>query len=138
MSDIAPLGKADASSAVALWREAGLTRPWNDARADFALALAAPDATLLGMRDEEGSLIGTVMAGFDGHRGWLYCLAVSPARRGEGLGRALVHAAETWLRARGAPAVRLMVRGDNPAGSFYAALGYVPNDVVIMGKRLDG
>ncbi len=137
MSAIAPLTEADASAAVALWEDAGLTRPWNDAHADFACALAAPGATILGLRAADGTLAGTVMAGFDGHRGWFYYLAVSPTRRGEGLGRSLVHAAEDWLRARGAPAVRLMVRTDNPAGAFYATLGYAPNDVIVMGKRLD-
>lgn len=137
MSVIAPLRAEDASAAVALWEECGLTRPWNDARGDFALALATPGSAILGMRNAGGVLIGTVMLGFDRHRGWIYYLAISPARRGEGLARALVNAAENQLRKQGAPAVRLMVRQDNPASGFYSALGYALNDVIVMGKRLD-
>ncbi len=138
MTAIAPLREEDASAAVALWEACGLTRPWNDASADFALALSSPGSALLGTRDAGGTLIGTVMVGFDGHRGWLYYLAVEKRHQGEGLGRALVHAAEAWLRERGAPAVRRMVRQGHAASGFYTALGYAPKDVIVMGKRLDG
>ena len=53
------------------------------------------------------------MTGFDGHRGWVYYLAVAPDRRGQGTGSALMAAAEGWLRERGLPKIQLMVRGDN-------------------------
>lgn len=130
------LGPADAAAAIALWRGAGLTRAWNDPAADYAAALATPDAVLLGL--EEGSaLVGTVMVGWDGHRGWLYYLAVAPDRRREGVGRALVAAAEAWLRERGAPKAQLMVRDDNPAASgFWRALGYERQPVAVMGRWL--
>ena len=128
---------ADRDAVVALWRAAGLTRPWNDPAADFALALANPTSTILLARDG-AAVIGCVMVGFDGHRGWVYYLASEPARRGEGIGRALMAAAEDWLRARGCPKIQLMVRTDNAAAQgFYAALGYDLQDVVTIGRRLD-
>ena len=78
------------------------------------------------------------MVGHDGHRGWVYYLAVTPARRREGHGRVLMAACEEWLVARGVPKLNLMIRGSNEeAVGFYAALGYAAEDRVIMSKRLD-
>ena len=123
-------------SLVALWGECGLTRPWNDAVADARLALEGPASTILGIRDG-GTLVGSVMVGFDGHRGWVYYLAVAPGHRRFGRARSLMAAAEDWLRERGAPAVRLMVRDDNAAAcGFYRALGYETQQVATLGKRL--
>ena len=135
--DVLPLGADDRDDAVALWEAAGLTRPWNDPHADYARALFSPTATILGLRNGT-RLVATAMVGDDGHRGWLYYLAVAPDRQRKGLGRTMMEAAEGWLRARGMPAIRLMVRGGNAAAGFYAALGYEPSDVVVMGRRLDG
>ena len=127
---------SDEAATVALWQAAGLTRPWNDSAADFRLALANPTSTVL-LACEGDALAGSVMVGFDGHRGWVYYLATHPARRGRGIGRALMAAAEDWLRARGCPKIPLMVRGDNLAAKgFYAAIGYEVQDVVTLGKRL--
>ena len=82
-------------------------------------------------------IVGSVMVGFDGHRGWVYYLATEPARRGRGVGRALMAAAEDWLKARDCPKIQLMVRGDNlTAKCFYAAIGYEVQDVITIGKRL--
>lgn len=84
-----------------------------------------------------GGPVGTVMVGHDGHRGWLYYLAVDPARRRAGTGRALVEGAERWLAAH-VPKVQLMVRADNPdAVGFWARLGYAPSDVTVLGRRFD-
>jgi ribosomal protein S18 acetylase RimI-like enzyme len=128
----------EAGAVVALWRACGLTRPWNDPDADLAMALATATATVLMATDGE-RLTGSVMVGFDGHRGWVYYLAVDPAARRAGLGRALMAAAEAWLRERGAPKVQLMVReGNEEALGFYAALGLEPQPVVVLGRRLDG
>lgn len=127
---------ADRDAVVALWRACGLTRPWNDPEHDFALALEGPGSTVLVARGE-GGIEGSVMAGFDGHRGWVYYLAVAPESRGAGLGRALMQAAETWLRDRGAPKLQLMVREDNAeAQGFYRALGFEPQKVVTLGRWL--
>jgi ribosomal protein S18 acetylase RimI-like enzyme len=132
---IAPLTPDEAEQAVALWAEAGLLKPWNDPRADIAAALACPASTILAARGG-GRIVATVMVGYDGHRGWYYYLAVAQAHRGRGLGRAIITAAEAWLQARGAPAVRLMVREDNiAAAGFYRAIGYEQSEVIVMGRR---
>jgi ribosomal protein S18 acetylase RimI-like enzyme len=137
VSAVEVLTAADANDAVALWQAAGLTRPWNDPHADFNRALAVPTSAVLGLRDG-GALVATVMVGDDGHRGWVYYLAVDPARQRGGLGRVMMAAAEDWLAKRGCPKLNLMVRGDNTqARGFYARLGYELNDVVTLAKRLD-
>ena len=133
---ITPALCANESRVIALWHAAGLTRPWNDLAADFRLALANPTSTVL-LACEGDALAGSVMVGFDGHRGWVYYLATDPARRGRGVGLTLMTAAEDWLRARDCPKIQLMVRGDNLAAKgFYAAIGYEVQDVVTLGKRL--
>jgi ribosomal protein S18 acetylase RimI-like enzyme len=141
--EIEPATQADAAAVVALWREAGLTRPWNDPDRDFADALVTATSTVLVARGAGGvaaaddrAAVGSVMAGFDGHRGWLYYLAVAPDARGQGLGRELVVAAEAWLAGQGAPKVQLMVRRENAdVQAFYAALGYEDADCVVLGRR---
>lgn len=126
----------DREAVVALWEEAGLTRPWNDPRADFDLALATTGSAVL-LAEQDGALAGSVMVGFDGHRGWVYYLASAPSQRRQGIGRALMQAAEKWLSGAGSPKIQLMVRGDNAAArGFYGALGYELQDVVTLGKRL--
>lgn len=133
---ISPATAGDREAIVELWREAGLTRPWNDPIADFDMALTGPASAVLAAR-VDGRLAGSVMVGFDGHRGWVYYLSVAPARRGEGIGRALMEESERWLAARGCPKIQLMVRGDNAgARGFYTALGYAVQDVVTIGRRL--
>ncbi|WP_174520761.1 GNAT family acetyltransferase [Sphingomonas soli] len=134
---IEPAHVGDRDAVVALWRVCGLTRPWNDPDADFALAMATTDSVVLVARAEAG-IVGSVMAGFDGHRGWVYYLGVSPDARRGGLGRALMAAAEAWLRERGAPKIQLMVRGTNDAAlGFYEALGLERQDVVTLGRFLN-
>ena len=136
MTGIETAGPGDCAAAAALWQACGLTRPWNDPAADFVLAIAGPASTVLVARDGEG-LAGSVMAGFDGHRGWVYYLAVAPDRQRSGLGRALMAAAEDWLRERGAPKIQLMVREDNEAAlAFYAKLGMERQKVVTLGRFL--
>ena len=135
---VAPLPDALHRQAVALWHEAGLTRPWNDPDADLARALAGPSSTVLAVLDGD-RLAGTVMVGSDGHRGWLYYLAVADDARRQGVGTALVRSAERWLQERDVPKVQLMVRrGNEPALAFYAALAYEDVDVHVVGRRLDG
>ncbi|PFG17512.1 acetyltransferase (GNAT) family protein [Propionicimonas paludicola] len=134
---IEALGSADATAAVALWEEADLNRPWNDAGSDFRRALESPSSTVLGIRDG-GRLVGTAMVGWDGHRGWVYYLAVAGSHRGRGLGRELMAAAEHWLKEVGAPKIQFMVRTENDAVlSFYDHLGYIPQYCVVLGRRLD-
>ena len=127
---------ADAEAVVALWVACELTRPWNDPRKDIARKLAdSPDLLLVG--EEDGRVVGTVMAGYDGHRGWVNYLAVDPAWQGRGLGRALMDAAEERLAALGCAKVNLQVRDENAAArGFYEAIGYRLEPIVSFGKRL--
>ncbi|ACQ81296.1 GCN5-related protein N-acetyltransferase [Beutenbergia cavernae DSM 12333] len=133
---IRPAAAAEADAVVALWRSAGLTRPWNDPRTDFTGALGSPTSTVL-VADDGAGLVGSVMAGFDGHRGWIYYLATSPAARGRGIARALVAAAEQWLAELGARKVQIMVRTGNPAESLYPHLGYERQETTVWGRWLE-
>lgn len=87
---------------------------------------------------QDQAAIGGVMVGYDGHRGWVYYLAVAGAHRRRGIACALMAAAEMWLRERDAPKIQLMVRpGNAEALAFYTALGFEPQPVTVMGKFLD-
>jgi ribosomal protein S18 acetylase RimI-like enzyme len=128
----------DESSVVALWIEAGLTRPWNDPVADFQRALAGPTSAVLGYK-QDNELIGTVMVGNDGHRGWVYYLAVGKLHQRKGIGSELMGAAEEWLRENGAVKVQLMVRSENESVlNFYDNVGYETSEVKVLSRWLDG
>jgi ribosomal protein S18 acetylase RimI-like enzyme len=138
VSKIEELGEPEASAVVALWTHAGLTRPWNDPAGDFLRAVAGPSSVVLGVR-ADGELVGSAMVGHDGHRGWVYYLAVAESARGRGLGKELMDAAEAWLIERGLPKIQFMVRTDNTAVlDFYDHLGYAKQDCLVLGRRLDG
>ena len=135
---IAPIGDADVADVVALWQRCGLTRPWNDAAADIALARKGPNAAVLVGRDG-GSIVASVLVGHDGHRGWVYYVAVDPDCQHKGYGRVIMDAAEDWLRARGIEKLQLMVRPDNSqVQAFYQSLGYVEQERIVYAKWLDG
>lgn len=137
MSEIVPAGACDAGAVIALWQACGLTRPWNDPARDFQSAVEGATSAVLLLR-EGGAIAASVMVGFDGHRGWVYYLAVAPDRRRQGLGGRMMAAAEAWLRDRGAPKIQLMVREDNGAAlGFYRALGLERQGVVTLGRFLD-
>jgi ribosomal protein S18 acetylase RimI-like enzyme len=147
-----PVADDDVEAVVALWRACDLTRPWNDPYRDVADARLGETSTVLvgrATRDlpeaasgdggavRAGEVVATAMAGVDGHRGWLYYVAVDPRLQGSGTGRATVVAAEAWLAAQGARAVRLMVRSTNDAvRGFYERLGYADQDCVVLGRPL--
>jgi len=127
---------ADEGAVVALWRECGLTRSWNDPHKDIARKLAVqPELFLVGLVD--GAVMASVMAGYEGHRGWMNYLAVAPRFRGRGLGRVLVEHVERLLLERGCPKLNLQVRASNPqAVEFYRHLGYAQDESISLGKRL--
>lgn len=135
---ITEIEDTDVAAVVSLWERCTLTRPWNDPAADIALARKSANATiLLGRADNR--IVASVMVGHDGHRGWVYYVAVDPESRGQGLGRAIMNAAEDWLRQAGIPKLQLMVRRDNArAGAFYQSLGYDEAQVAVFAKWLDG
>lgn len=127
----------DTAAVVALWEAAGLLRPWNDPHRDIERKLAMGDDLFLVAVDRDGVLVGSVMAGYDGHRGWVNYLAVDPRRRTQGWGRSLMDDAERRLLAVGCPKLNLQVRSDNSSAvEFYRHIGYVQDDVVSLGKRL--
>jgi ribosomal protein S18 acetylase RimI-like enzyme len=135
---IAPLDDNDIAAVIALWERCGLVRPWNDAAADIALARRGANATLLVGREAD-KVVASVMAGHDGHRGWVYYVSVDPDCSGRGFGRAIMQAAEDWVRAQGILKLQLLVRGDNTkVQAFYETLGYDEQDRVIYAKWLDG
>lgn len=128
--------ETDRSRLIALWDACGLTRPWNDPNSDIDRSTAARESTVL-VGSVDRKLVGSIMAGHDGHRGWVYYLAVDPDYRGHGFGRELMEEAGLWLASRGAPKLELMVRdGNDSAARFYEALGFERQDVTVYGKWL--
>ena len=135
---IAPIADADVAAVIALWQRCGLTRPWNDPAADIALARKGPNAAMLVGRDGRG-IAASVLVGHDGHRGWVYYVAVDPDDRHKGYGRVIMDAAEDWLRVRGIEKLQLMVRPDNSqVQAFYQSLGYFEQERIVYAKWLDG
>ncbi len=134
--DIRTYQPGDEDAVVSLWQACGLTRPWNDARKDIARKLLVqPQLFLVGALD--GQVVATVMAGYEGHRAWVNYLAVAPHARGRGWGRALMERVERLLKDLGCPKVNIQVRSSNgDAVGFYRALGYAPEEIISLGKRL--
>lgn len=134
--EIRSFAPSDTDSVVEVWRVCGLTRPWNDPYRDIERKLTVqPELFLVGVID--GAVVGSIMAGYDGHRGWLNYLAIAPSHRGAGLGRRLVAEAEARLESLGCPKVNLQVRADNTeAMRFYASIGYAADAAVSMGRRI--
>ncbi len=119
-------------------RRCGLTRPWNDPASDIALSRRGEHSTVLVGR-VGARIVATAMVGHDGHRGWVYYVAVDPDSQGKGFGRAIMNAAEDWLRATGIEKMQLMVRADNKkVQAFYQSLDYGEQERIIYAKWLDG
>ena len=135
---IAPVEDDDVAAVIALWQRCGLTRPWNDPAADIALARRGANATLLVGRDH-GAVAASALVGHDGHRGSVYYVAVDPDRRQRGHGRAIMDAAEDWLRQAGIAKLQLLVRSDNAkVQAFYESIGYDEQERIVYAKWLDG
>jgi len=134
---IRPFQPGDESAVVALWQSCDLVRHWNDPHKDIRRKLAVrPDLFLVGILD--GQVVASVMAGYEGHRGWLNYLAVAPEYQRHGLARSIVTEAERLLREAGCPKINLQIRKFNKdVIEFYRRLGYAIDDVFSMGKRLE-
>jgi ribosomal protein S18 acetylase RimI-like enzyme len=133
--EIRAFDTADTEAVVALWHACGLVRPWNDPHKDIARkAKVQPELFLVGELD--GTVIATAMGGYEGHRGFVYYMAVSPEQQGKRYGAKLLGELETMLTAMGCPKINLMVRAGNPVADFYNALGYSLETSACYGKRL--
>jgi ribosomal protein S18 acetylase RimI-like enzyme len=133
---IRPATESDADTLAALWRETGLLVWYNDPKTDLDFWRHTDSAEVF-IVELRGRLVGSIACGHDGHRGWLYYLAITPKKQRSGLGRALVRHAENWLRARGVRKVHAMVRNSNlQVLDFYRRCGYETNPVAVMQKWL--
>ncbi|MPS79242.1 MAG: GNAT family acetyltransferase [Achromobacter sp.] len=133
---IRPYQAADEAALIQLWRDCGLTRPWNDPVKDIARKLTVqPELFLVGQI--KGEIVGTLMGGYDGHRGWINYLAVAPAHQRRGYATLLMRAVESQLLIKGCPKINLLIRSGNLAvQGFYESLGFQLDEVVSLGKRL--
>lgn len=133
---IRPFKEKDRSDVLRLWEDCDLTRPWNDPNKDIDRKLAfQPDLFFVGL--DGGELIATAMAGYDGHRGSVFYLAVAPRLQGQSYGATMMAHVERALVALGCPKLNIVVRSSNERVlGFYGALSYEADDVRCMGKRL--
>jgi ribosomal protein S18 acetylase RimI-like enzyme len=136
--DIRPYHESDEGAVIALWTNVfAYPAPHNAPARVIRHKLAVqPDLFLVALLD--GVLVGTVMGGYDGHRGWIYSLAVSPEVRQRGIGTALIKHIEQELAGKGCPKINLQVLASNAATvAFYKKLGYAVEERVSMGKLLE-
>ena len=127
----------DEQPLITLWRACNLVASTNDPGADFRFALGGACSDVLVGTGADGVIIGSVMVGHDGHRGWLYYVAASPGSRGSGIGREMVDAAEGWLRQRGVLKALLLVQETNTkVVAFYEHLGFEVSPQTVMAKWL--
>lgn len=127
----------DQAAVIELWQACALVVPWNDPAKDIAHKLkVGADLFLVG--ESSGEIVATVMGGYEGHRGWINYLAVSPQHQRKGYGRKMMHAVEQRIQLKGCPKINLQVRGTNTqAAAFYQSIGYDIENVIGFGKRLD-
>jgi ribosomal protein S18 acetylase RimI-like enzyme len=133
---VLPFEERYRSEVIALWEKCGLTRPWNDPDKDIDRKLTDENGAFFVLLRQD-KLIGSVMAGYDGHRGSINYLSVDPDYQTVGLGKMLMNRCEAFLTAQGCPKINLMVRqGNEKVLRFYEQLGYAEEKVVSLGKRL--
>ena len=133
---VRPFHPADEPQVIGLWHLCDLVVPWNDPAQEIRLkSQTQPELFLVGVVEEQ--VVASVMAGYDGHRGWLYALAVAPPLQRQGLGRRMVTEAEAKMKALGCRKVNLQVRASNMAViGFYESMGYGVEDRISLGKQL--
>ncbi|CAM3978134.1 GNAT family acetyltransferase [Psychrobacter arenosus] len=128
--------ESDRQSIIQLWQDCNLSRPWNDPDQDISRKVAFQPELFLVAEDKE-QVIASAMAGYDGHRGSVYYLAVSPEYQARGIGKQLMSEIENRLIKLGCPKLNIVVRSSNDKVlEFYRKLGYMPDDIVSLGKRL--
>ena len=128
---------SDEEAVVDLWRRCRLVVPWNDPNEDIQIKTAfQPELFFVGTID--GRTVATVMAGYEGHRGWINYLGVDPDYRRQGIGTQIMLRAERGLLSLGCPKINLQVRESNQAViAFYEQLGFSNDHVIGLGKRLE-
>jgi ribosomal protein S18 acetylase RimI-like enzyme len=134
--EIRSFREGDEPAVVRLWQDCKLVAAQNDPHKDIRRKIdVQPDLFLVGLKN--GRIVATLMAGYEGHRGWLNYLAVAPQFQRQGYGRQIVDEAEKRLRALGCPKINLMVRRSNTGVvEFYQKAGFSQDDVISLGKRL--
>lgn len=135
---VRPYQEADEAAVARLWRQVFPNAPaWNHPETDIRRKLAVQrDLFLVATLD--GEVLGTAMAGYDGHRGWVYYVVVHPRRRRQAIGTTLMRNVEKRLAALGCPKLNLQVRADNhQVVAFYQHLGYEVEERISMAKRLE-
>ncbi len=141
MSDLtfSAITDADVAPTIELWKACGLTRPWNDPANDIAFARKNASSTILvGRETRDGPMVASVMAGHDGHRGWVYYLSVDPAQRGKGYGKQIMKAAEGWMLEQGVWKAQLLVReGNEKVIQFYDDLDYKKSCCLVLERWID-
>lgn len=127
----------DEAAVIQLWQDCGLVKPQNNPQLDIQRKQEdSPELFLVGLDDEQ-NIIGSIMGGYDGHRGWINYLAVHPEQQRKGYARQFMQAAEALLIQQGCPKINLQVRSANTQVlAFYQAIGYMQDEVVSLGKRL--
>jgi len=134
--DIRSFQVSDESDVIGLWHICNLVVPQNDPKKDIEMKLQVqPELFLVGVISNR--IISTVMSGYDGHRGWIYYLAVDPDFQKNGIGRCMFEKAEMKLRKLGCSKINLQVRNSNKSViAFYKHIGFLDDDVLGLGKRL--
>jgi len=134
---IRPFKEGDEEALVSLWNMCKLTVPWNNPYKDIARKLKV-QAELFLVGYLEDKLIASVMAGYDGHRGWINYFAVHPDFQARGYGKQLMDNVENGLRELGCPKINLQIReGNDKVFTYYQKLGFVEEKRINMGKRLE-
>jgi ribosomal protein S18 acetylase RimI-like enzyme len=135
--EIRPFKPGDEEEMIELWRACKLVRPTNDPAKDIARKRKVRgDLLLVGLSG--GRIVASAMVGYEGHRGWINYFAVSPRHRKQGFGRSMMKEAERHLRAEGCPKMNLQVHSSNSGAiAFYKAIGFLQDDVLSFGKRLE-
>lgn len=134
---IRPFEISDQKEVIELWKACQLVVPWNDPAKDIARKLKV-DADLFLVGESEGEIIATVMGGYEGHRGWINYLAVSPQQQRKGYGKKIMQLVEQGIQQKGCPKINLMIRAKNTeAVAFYRSFGYELETSVGLGKRLE-
>jgi len=127
----------DQAAVIELWQACALVVPWNDPVKDIARKLKV-DADLFLVGESRGEIVATVMGGYEGHRGWINYLAVSPQHQRKGYGREIMEFVEQRIQLKGCPKITLQIRGTNTqAAAFYQAIGYDIENAIGLGKRLE-